>query len=147
LGAEAQGTPRRYRRRGRAPQRIIGGVYLALGLAAVVFALVTWRLGRLTPINLLVFALVVASTVPIGLLAWQGDFLGTGRMDEGQREMSHAAQSDAFHVAYFGLYALFFGDLFFPEIHSAIPVLIGALLLLVTLTWVGGYMWRRWRPL
>ena len=127
--------------------RLIGFVYLAFALAAAVFALVTWRMGKLNPINLLVFALTIAGTAPAGLLAWQGDYLGSRGMDEGQREMSRAAQSDAFNVAYLGLYALFFGYIFFPWVHDAAPVLIGVLLLLVTLTWVGGYMGRRWRPL
>ena len=73
-------------------------------------------------------------------------FLGSPGMDEGQREMSRAAQSDAFNVAYLGLYALFFATIFFPQLQSAVTVGIGVLLLLVTLTWAGGYMWRRWRP-
>jgi hypothetical protein len=134
-------------RRGRLAQRVIGAAYLAVGLGAVIFALVTWLLGRLNPINLLVFALAVAGTAPAGLLAWQGDYPGSRHMDEGQREMNLAAQSNAFYVAYTGLYALFFGYILIPETHGVMPVLIGALLLLVMLTWLVGYMWRRWRPL
>jgi hypothetical protein len=111
----------------------------------VLFALVTWWAGRLNPINLLVFALLAVSMGSTGLLALQGDYPGAGS-DEGQREMSRAAESDAFQVAYFGLYALFFGYNLFPALRAAVPVAIGVLLLLVTLAWVGGYMWRRWRP-
>jgi hypothetical protein len=138
---------RRRRRQGRAAQHVIGLIYLAFAVSAAVFALATWWVGKLNPINLLVFALTIAGTAPVGLLAWQGDYLGARSMDEGQREMSRAAQSDAFYVAYLGLYALFFGYLYFPQVRDAIPVLIGALLLVVTLTWVVGYTWRRWRPL
>lgn len=134
------------RRRARITQRVIGAIYLAVALAALVFALITWATGRLNPINALVFLLAIAGTTPIGVLALQGDYLGTRGMDEGQREMSYAAQSDAFHVAYLGLYALFFSAILVPTFRDVMPVAIGALLLLATLTWVGGYMWRRWRP-
>lgn len=134
------------RRRARITQRLIGVLYLGVALIVVVFASVTWAEGKLNPLNALIFALAVAGTLPIGILALQGDYLGTRSMDEGQREMSYAAQSDAFHVAYLGLYALFFGAILIPTFRDALPVAIGVLLLLATLTWVGGYMWRRWRP-
>jgi hypothetical protein len=134
------------RRRRRTIQRIIASIYLALALAAAVFALITWRLGRLNPINVLVFALVIAGTAPVGLLVWGGDDLASRHMDEGQREMNLAAQSDAFQVGYFGLYVLFFGLTFIPALRDAMPIAVGALLLVVNLTWMGGYMWRRWRP-
>lgn len=134
------------RRRARITQRLIGGVFLALAISAVVFALVTWWLGKLNPINALVFALVVVSAAPIGLLAWQGDYVGTRQMDEGQRAMDRSAQSDAFYIAYLGMYALFFAATFFPTFRDALPTAIGVLLLLVSLTWLGGYMWRRWWP-
>ena len=140
--ADVQGV----RRRGNTTRHVIGAIYLGFAAAAVLFALGTWWAGRLNPINLLVFALATAGTLPVGLLAWQGDFLGSPGMDEGQREMSRAAQSDAFNVAYLGLYAPFFATIFFPQLQSAVTVGIGVLLLLVTLTWAGGYMWRRWRP-
>jgi hypothetical protein len=125
--------------------RAVGILYLAFAVIALLFALVTWWIGRLNPINLLVFTLAVAGAAPIGLLALQGDYPGRN-MDEGQREMNQAAQSDAFHVAYFGLYALFFASILFSVTSTAVQAAIGGLLLLVTLTWVGGYMWRRWRP-
>jgi hypothetical protein len=134
------------RRHGQAILRAFGIAYLACALLAVLFALVTWLTGRLNPINVLVFALAAVGTGPIGLLALRGDYLGSGRMDEGQLEMSRAAQSDAFHVAYFGLFALFFGYAFFPGLRPSTQVAIGVVLLLVMLTWTGGYMWRRWRP-
>jgi hypothetical protein len=132
--------------RARLAQRVIGAIYLALALGAVLFALVTWWVGRLNPINALIFALTAAGTGPIGLLALGDDYPASRRMDEGQREMDRAAKSNAFHVAYFGLYALFFGALFFPTARDALPVAIGVLLLLVSLTWAGSYMWGRWRP-
>jgi hypothetical protein len=134
------------RRRARITRRFIGAIYLAFALFGVIFALVTWWIGKINPINALVFVLVIASATPIGLLAWQGDYVGTSRMDEGQREMDRAAQSDAFYIAYLGLYVLFFGAIFFPAFSDAMPVAIGVLLLLVSLTWLGGYMVRRWRP-
>ena len=134
------------RHRGSVKRLIIGGGYLAFAVAAAVFALVTWWVGRLNGINLLVFALAVAGTLPIGLLALQGDYLGSTSMDEGQRDMSRAAQSDAFYVAYFGLFALFFGYTFVPAIQPYMQEAIGVLLLAVIVTWLGGYMWRRWRP-
>jgi hypothetical protein len=133
------------RRRGRAVGRLAGFAYLAIAVIGVAFALVTWRVGRLNPINALVFALVVIGTAPAGLMALRGDYPGA-RMDEGQREMSRAAQSDAFYVAYLGLYVLFFVELFSRGTPLAIQAATGALLLLVSLTWMGGYMWRRWRP-
>lgn len=136
----------RRRRRARIIQRLIGGAYLALAASAVVFVLVTWWIGRINSINLLVFTLAAVSATPIGLLAWQGDFVGTRRMDEGQREMDRSAQSDAFYLAYLGLYALFFAALFFPSFRDALPTAIGVLLLLISVTWLGGYLWRRWRP-
>jgi hypothetical protein len=117
-----------------------------LALGAVVFAVVTWFLGRLNPINILVFALAAAGTAPMGVLALRNDYPDTRHMDEGQREMDRAAKSDAFHVAYFGLYALFFSTIFFPTFRDMLPIGIGLLLLLVSLTWILGYMWRRWRP-
>jgi len=134
------------RPRDRRTRLVFGVAYLAFALAATVFALVTWWLGRLNPINLLVFALAVAGTAPVGLLALRGDFVGSRGMDEGQREMSRDAQSDAFHVAYFGLYVLFFGYGFFPATRAYVQVEVGGLLLAVMLTWLLGYMWRRWRP-
>ncbi len=85
--ADVQGV----RRRGRTARHVIGAIYLGFAAAAVLFALGTWWAGRLNPINLLVFALATAGTLPVGLLAWQGDFLGSPGMDEGQREMSRAA--------------------------------------------------------
>jgi hypothetical protein len=133
-------------RRRRSPQRIIGAIYLAIAVAALLFGLVTWWIGRLNPINALVFALAVAGTLPVGILALQGDYLDARGMDEGQRAMNWAAQSDAFYVAYLGLYALFFSVIFFPALRDVMPVAIGILLLLISLTWLGGYMWRRWRP-
>src|SRR5215467_13175916 len=96
---------------GQTIQRVVGAIYLSLAIATMLFALVTWLTGRLNAINLLVFALAIAGTVPVGLLALRGDYPAAGRMDEGQREMNLAAQSNAFHVAYFGLYVLFFGAL------------------------------------
>lgn len=133
-------------RRRHISQRLIGIVYLAFAVAALLFALVTWWIGRLNPISALVFTLAVAGTLPVGILALQGDYLSTRGMDEGQRAMNSAAQSDAFYVAYLGLYALFFSVIFFPALRDAMPVAIGILLLLISLTWLGGYMWRRWRP-
>jgi hypothetical protein len=126
--------------------RIAGLIYLGFALAAVVFAVVTWLVGRLNPINTLVFALTVAGTAPIGLLALRDDYPGSGRMDEGQREMDRVAKANAFYVAYFGLYVLFFGATLFTTFRDALPVAIGVLLLLVSLTWAGSYMWSRWRP-
>jgi hypothetical protein len=139
-----QGRPRRMRM--RSAHRIVGVIYLAFALAAVVFAVVTWLVGRLNPINTLVFALAVAGTAPIGLLALRDDYPSPSRMDEGQREMDRAAKANAFHVAYFGLYALFFGANLFTTFRDALPVATGVLLLLVSLTWAGSYMWSRWRP-
>jgi hypothetical protein len=130
----------------KSAHRIVGVIYLAFALAAVVFAVVTWLVGRLNPINTLVFALTVAATAPIGLLALRDDYPSSSRMDEGQREMDRAAKANAFHVAYFGLYILFFGANLFTRFRDALPVAIGVLLLLVSLTWVGSYMWSRWRP-
>ena len=141
-----RGAAAQRRRRARITRRVIGASYLAFALFGVLFALVTWWIGKINPINALVFVLVVASATPIGLLAWQGDYVGTSQMDEGQREMDRAAQSDAFYIAYLGLYALFFGAIFFPAFRDALPVAIGVLLLVVSLTWLGGYMARRWRP-
>jgi hypothetical protein len=141
-----RGVTAQRRRRARITRRVIGAIYLAFALSAVLFALVTWWIGKINPINALVFVLVVASATPIGLLAWQGDYVGTSQMDEGQREMDRAAQSDAFYVAYLGLYVLFFGAIFFPTFRDTMPVAIGVLLLLVSLAWLGGYMVRRWRP-
>lgn len=133
-------------RRRKISQRLIGVVYLAFAVAALLFALATWWIGRLNPINALVFALAVAGTLPVGILALQGDNLSSREMDEGQRAMNWASQSDAFYVAYLGLYTLFFAVIFFPALRDAMPVAIGVLLLLISLTWLGGYMWRRWRP-
>ena len=150
--AEAhQSSPRaeaRKNRSGRARlvHRIVGAIYMVFALAAVIFALVTWLVGRLNPINALVFALTAAGTAPIALLALRDDYPASSRMDEGQREMDRAAKANAFHVAYFGLYALFFGSIFFTAFREALPVAIGVLLLLVSLTWAGSYMWSRWRP-
>jgi hypothetical protein len=127
-------------------ERVFGFAYLAFALFIVLFALVTWLIGRLTPINVLVFALAAAGSGPFGVLVLRGDYMGTRWMDEGQREMYRAAASDAFHVAYIGLGALFVGPILFPSLHASIQIAIGVLLLLVTLTWIGGYMWRRWRP-
>jgi hypothetical protein len=107
-------------RRGHISRRLIGIAYLAPAVAALFAALVTWWIGRLNP--------------------------GSRDMDEGQRAMNWAAQSDAFYVAYLGLYALFFSVIFFPALRDAMPVAIGVLLLLITGAWLGGYMWRRWRP-
>lgn len=132
--------------RGLTKQRIIGGAWIAIAVAVAVWALVTWWTGHLTAINLLVFALAIAGTLPPGLLALQGDYAGTMNMDEGQREMSRAAQSDAFYVAYFGLFALFFGYDFIAAMRPYTQVGIGVLLLAVIVTWHGSYMWRRWRP-
>jgi hypothetical protein len=132
--------------RTRAAHRIVGVIYLTFALAAVVFAVVTWLVGRLNPINVLVFALTVAGTAPIGLLALRDDYPSSSRIDEGQREMDRAAKSNAFHVAYFGLFVLFFGANLFTTFRDALPVAIGVLLLLVSLTWAGSYMWSRWRP-
>jgi hypothetical protein len=121
-------------------------IYLALALGAVVFAIVTWLIGRLNPVSALVFALVAVGTTPLGVLALRNDYPDSRRMDEGQREMDRAARSDAFLVAYFGLFALFYGAIFFPGFHNAMPIAVGLLLLLVILVWMLGYMWRRWRP-
>ena len=133
-------------RRRHMSHRLIGVVYLAFAVAALLFALVTWWIGRLNPINALVFVLAVAGTLPVGILALHDDYPGSRDMDEGQRAMNWAAQSDAFYVAYLGLYALFFAVIFFPALRDAMPVAIGVLLLLITGAWLGGYMWRRWRP-
>jgi hypothetical protein len=126
--------------------RVVGAIYLAFALAAVVFAIITWLVGRLSPVNVLVFALTTAATAPIGLLALRDDYPASSRMDEGQREMDRTAKANAFYVAYFGLYALFFGSIVFSTLRDALPVAIGVLLLLVSLTWAGSYMWNRWRP-
>jgi hypothetical protein len=140
-------TPRRHRTgRTQLAHRLAGAIYLAVALAAVVLALVTWLVGRLNPTNALVFALTVACTAPIGLLALRNDYPAARGMDEGQREMDRAAKANAFHVAYFGLFALFFGSTLFTAFRDALPVAIGVLLLLVMLTWYGSYMWSRWRP-
>ena len=151
MGETHQRPPRAQARgsrpgRTRIAHRVVGAIYLTFALAAVVFALVTWSVGRLTAVNALVFALVAAATAPIGLLALHDDYPASRRMDEGQREMDRAAKSNAFHVAYFGLYALFFGSIYFPEYRNVLPIAIGVLLLLVSLTWAGSYMWSRWRP-
>ena len=140
-GAFANGN----RRTGIA-SKVIGVIYLAIALGAVVFAIVTWLIGRLNPVSALVFALVAAGTAPIGLLALRNEYPDSRRMDEGQREMDREAKSDAFHVAYFGLFALFYGAIFFPGFRDAMPIAVGLLLLLVMLVWMLGYMWRRWRP-
>lgn len=132
--------------RGRAVDITIGAIYFAFTLLALLFALITWWTGRLNPINALVFALAVAGTAPVGLLALRGDHLGSKHMDEGQRAMNRSAQADAFHVAYLGLYVLFFAANLFPKMRDSLPIAIGVLLLLVSLAWLGGYMWRRWQP-
>ncbi len=84
--AEQRPSPRdtgaRSRRR-RIPQRLIGLVYLAIAVAALLFAIVTWLIGRLNPINALVFALAVAGTLPVGILALQNDYPSAHGMDEG----------------------------------------------------------------
>ncbi|HEX9414564.1 MAG TPA: hypothetical protein VF916_13745 [Ktedonobacterales bacterium] len=134
LRGDAQG---KRRRPGRTAELAFGAIYLAFAVFALLFALVTWLAGRLNPINVLVFALAMVGTAPSGLMALRGDYPGA-RMDEGQRQTYHAALSDAFHVAYFGLYAVFFGSIFFPWTHLSVQVALGGLLLLVTLTWVGG---------
>ncbi len=126
-------------------QRAIGLAYIALALLGILFALYAWWAGRLNMTNLLVFALLVAGCGPVGLLALQGDYPGRS-LDEGQRQMYREAQSDAFHVAYFGLFAVFYALILFPVGQVTAEIAIGGLLLLVTLTWLGGYMWRRWRP-
>src|SRR5260370_37677527 len=110
--ADVQGV----RRRGRTARHVIGAIYLGFAAAAVLFALGTWWAGRLNPINLLVFALATAGTLPVGLLAWHGDLLCSPGMDEGHREMSRAAQSNAFNVAYLGVYAPFFATIFVPQL-------------------------------
>ena len=146
-GSEQQTGPRRPTRTGgRAKQRIIGGIWIAIAVAVAVWALATWVTGQLNAVNALVFALAIVGTLPPGLLALQGDYVGTMNMDEGQREMSRAAQSDAFYVAYFGLFALFFGYDFIPAMRPYIQLGIGLVLLAVILTWHGSYMGRRWRP-
>jgi len=143
----AEARRRRHgRMRMRATHRIVGAVYLAFALAAVIFAAVTWLIGRLNSINVLVFALTVASTAPIGLIALRDDYPSSSQLDEGQREMDRAAKVNAFHIAYFGLYTLFFGANLSTAFRDALPVAIGVLLLLVSLTWAGSYMWGRWRP-
>jgi hypothetical protein len=139
---DSRGAPLR---RGSAQRLIIGGLYLAFAVGAAVFALLTSWVGRLNGINLLGFALAIAGTLPVGLLALQGDYVGSRGMDEGQREMRRAAQSDAFSVAYIGLVALFFGYTFVPAVLPHMQEAIGVLLLAVAVTWLGGYMWRRWR--
>ena len=139
-------TPARGVAAGHISQRLIGVIYLACAVAALLFALVTWWIGRLNPINALVFVLAVPGPLPSGSSGVAGRLLGRARMDEGQREMDRAAQSDAFYVAYLGLYALFFQRHLLSSVRDAMPVAIGVLLLLVALTWLGGYMWRRWRP-
>jgi hypothetical protein len=126
--------------------RVIGAIYLTFAAGAVVFALITWMSGHLNPINLLVFALAVGGTAPVGLLALRDDYPTARGMDEGQREVDRAAKANAFHVAYFGLYVLFFGATFSAAFRDALPIVIGVLLLLVSLTWAGSYMWGRWRP-
>jgi len=126
-------------------RRVIGLAYLVLALLGVLFGVFTWWIGRLNPVNLLVFALLIVGSVPTGLLALQGDYLGRAA-DEGQRQMNQEAQSDAFYVAYFGLFAVFFALILFPMTQVAAEIAIGGVLLLVVITWVGGYMWRRWRP-
>jgi hypothetical protein len=146
----ARETPRRARRdRGRGRSLgtwIAGGVPLALVLLTLAFGVYTWWIGRLNPINALVFALAIAGTLPVVILQFRGDAAAYGRMDEGQREMLRSAQADALYVAYLGLFALFFGYLFFPAARADAPVHVGLLLLLVILIWYGSYMWRRWRP-
>lgn len=136
----------RGRRGGHAVERRFGFAYLGSGVTTLIFALVTWAAGRLTPFTALVFALVIAGVIPSGLMALRGDYPGA-RMDEGQRETWRRSLSDSFYVGYLGLYALFFGSVWFTMTRAAMQVAIGVLLLLMTLTWAGGYMWRRWRPL
>ena len=138
-------VPRR-RERNRTTERIIGSVYIAVAVALLIFGLVTWAIGRLNPINALVFAIGAVGTLPIGLLALRGDYVGTRGMDEGQREMYRAAQADAFYVAYFGLFALFLSNILWPWLLAQAQVETGVLLLLIVMTWLVSYMWRRWRP-
>lgn len=130
---------------GRLVERRFGFAYLGSAVTTLIFAIVTWAIGRLTPFNALVFALVVVGVTANGLMALRGDYPGA-RMDEGQRDTWRQALSDSFYVGYLGLYALFFGSVWFSMSRAAMQVAIGVLLLLMTLTWAGGYMWRRWRP-
>ncbi|MGH2485265.1 MAG: hypothetical protein ACRDHE_04545 [Ktedonobacterales bacterium] len=126
-------------------ERRFGFVYLGSAVMTLVFALVTWAVGRLTPFNTLIYALAAVGLIASAVMALRGDY-PSARMDEGQRESWRQALSDAFYVGYIGLCALFLGSVFFTISRAATQDAIGVLLLLMTLTWAGAYMWRRWRP-
>lgn len=129
---------------GRTVDRAFGVFYLAIVAATLIFAVVTWWIGRLTAFNAIVFALVIAGVTANAAMALRGDYPGA-RMDEGQRETWRAALSDSFYVGYLGLFALFFASYWLNMSRDSMQTLVGVLLLLMTLCWGGGYMWRRWR--
>jgi len=142
--SETRETARARRpQRGRRIQLVFGVIYLMLAAFIALFALITWWVGRLNPINALVFALAFVGTTPWAIIVLRGDYRSSRSMDEGQREMYRAAMADAVNIAYFGLYALFMAYIFVPAWQAAAGIHVGVLLLLITATWFGGYLWRR----
>jgi hypothetical protein len=146
-GASPRASRARRHRWRHVANRVAGAAYLAVAFLALAFGAYTMWVGKLNPINFLVFALAIAGMAPVGILLLGGERASERGMDEGQREMFRAAQADALYVAYFGLFALFLGYIFFPALQSNTQIAIGIVLLLTILTWYLGYMWRRWRPL
>ena len=90
---------------------------------------------------------LIVGTLLVGIILLREDGIsgiGIATGDEGQRDAQVRAQSLAFYTAYFGLIAVFVGASLAPWVRAASQLLLGMLLLLVMVTWLGGYMWYRW---
>jgi hypothetical protein len=129
------------------PSHHLLGVGL-LAIAGIVTTLLVISLigGRLTTAAILVNLIIIAGTLLVGIIFLRGDEIGGATVDEGQRGAQIRAQSLAFYIAYFGLFALFLEAGFFPQALSAawMAPALGLLLLVLIVVWFGGYMWYRW---
>lgn len=128
----------------RTPRRLLGWSLLAVASIVTVLLVISLIAGWLTSAaDILINLIIIIGTLLVGIIFLRGDEIGAAS-DEGQRDAQTRAQSLAFFVAYFGLFALFLGAGFFPPVLAALRAALGLLLLVILVVWLGGYMWYRW---
>jgi hypothetical protein len=134
-------------RRSARINRVVAAISWAGTLFAVVFVVRGWWIGQLTADALVTLAAAGVGCALGGVLALSGDgdvIYLTGP-DEGQLDAMRTAALPAFSLTFFALLVIWVGDDFWPAWRANMHLLLGLLLLLMMVTYLGGYLWQRRR--
>lgn len=123
----------------------VAGVSWALGAIVLLLEIWGWLRGYVTADGILTSIIVVVGTALGGLLALSGDgdVLLFTVADEAQRDALAKATVPSFSLAFWGLAALYIAYQLRPDWRASADIAIGVLLILLTVTYAGGYLWRR----